>query len=427
MFVDVGDLNYNCTVGYGDRLLEKKKAKCRFCNSVLNTIFADLGVSPISNAYIKAEDLRKSEPFFPLCTYVCESCFLVQLEELEKTENIFCSDYAYFSSFSSSWLEHCKSYVDMIILKLNLSVDSKVVEVASNDGYLLQYFKEKNIPHLGIEPSASVANEAINKGVETKIEFFGAEFAKGLDKADLIIGNNVLAHVPNLNDFVEGLAILLKNDGTITLEFPHLLNLIVSNQFDTIYQEHFSYISLFFAQKLFAKFDLDIYDVEEIQTHGGSLRLYISHKGVKSISSKVNELLIKEIENGLNRVSTYSNYNIKVKETKRKLLKHLINIKQANKTIVGYGAPAKGNTLLNYCSIGKDFLDYTVDISPYKQGMFLPGTRIPIKSPDVIKETKPDYILILPWNIKDEIVEQLSFVRDWGGKFIIPIPEVYEV
>lgn len=411
--------------------MKKNKLKCRFCSSTLKTDFADLGMSPISNAYVKKEDLNKKENFYPLHAYVCDKCFLVQLEELESAENIFCEDYAYFSSFSSSWLEHCKKYSDKITSELNLSSESKVIEIASNDGYLLQYFKEKNISVLGIEPSASVANAAFKKSIETKIEFFGVECAKNLEKenikADLIIGNNVLAHVPDIKDFVGGLSVLLKENGTITMEFPHLLNLINLNQFDTIYQEHFSYLSLLFVQKLFNSFNLDIYDVEELNTHGGSLRIYACHKGVYDITQRVFEIHKKEENNGLYKIETYQKYNEKVKETKRNLLTYLIEIKKSGKSIIGYGAPAKGNTLLNYCGIGKDFLDYTVDMSPHKQGMYLPGTHIPIKSPELIKETKPDYILILPWNLKDEITEQLAFVKEWGCKFIVPIPEVSEV
>ncbi|MFA6988626.1 MAG: class I SAM-dependent methyltransferase [Candidatus Gastranaerophilaceae bacterium] len=405
-----------------------KKSCCRFCNNELKHTFVDLGMSPVSNAYIKPENLQSKENFFPLRSYVCEKCFLVQLKDFETPEHIFNDEYAYFSSFSDSWLKHCKNYTDMICEKLSLSKNSKVIELASNDGYLLQYFAEKNIPVLGIEPSASVAKVAEEKGIRTLVKFFGVRTAQELslkdEKADLIIGNNVLAHVPDINDFVGGIKILLKETGTVTIEFPHLLNLIRCNQFDTIYHEHFSYRSLISVFEIFAHHGMDIYDVEELPTHGGSLRIYGGNKGAIPITSRVKEMLAKEADFGLKDIDTYLQFSEKVKETKRKLLNFLIRLKNENKTIVGYGAAAKGNTLLNYCGIGNDFIDYTCDKSPYKQGMHLPGTHIPIKSPDKIAQTKPDYILILPWNIKDEVVNQLSYAKEWGCKFIVPIPEV---
>jgi len=370
------------------------------------------------------------EPFYPLDVYVCERCFLAQLEEVVPPKNIFSSDYAYFSSYSESWLERCKNYTEMMISRFRFHKDSFVVEIASNDGYLLQYFKQHNIPVLGIEPAANTANVAVKKGIPTDITFFDTSYAQKMMKngklADLIIGNNVLAHNPNLNDFVGGLKIALNDHGVITLEFPHLLRLIEENQFDTIYHEHFSYFSLYTVQKLFAAHNLVLFDVEEIPTHGGSLRIYGRHKEdeSKAITRRVENLLEKEKAAGLLDFRTYGNFAEKVKRTKRELLQLLIDVKNDGKKVVGYGAPAKGNTLLNYCGIRIDFLDYTVDRSPHKQNKFLPGTHIPIKHPDKIKEDKPDYVLILPWNIKNEILEQMAFIKEWGGKFVVPIPEI---
>jgi SAM-dependent methyltransferase len=354
----------------------------------------------------------------------------VQLEEFETTKNIFSSDYAYFSSFSESWLQHCKNYTEMMIKRFGLNRNSFVVEVASNDGYLLQYFRQHDIPVLGIEPASNTAEAAIKKGIPTDITFFDTLYAQEMTKAgkraDLIIGNNVLAHNPNLNDFVKGLKVTLKSKGVITMEFPHLLRLIEGNQFDTIYHEHFSYFSFYTVQKLFASHNLELFDVEEIPTHGGSLRIFARHKDdtSKAITKNIRDLQNKEEMAGIFDLNTYYGFSKKVKLTKRKLLQFLIQAKNEGKKTVGYGAPAKGNTLLNYCGIRTDFLDYTVDRSPHKQNKYLPGTHIPIKHPDKIKEDKPDYVLILPWNIKDEIMEQMSFIREWGGKFVIPIPEV---
>jgi len=411
--------------------LKKHKSKCRFCQNELKETFINLGLSPISNAYIKEENLQFKENFYPLHSYICKNCLLVQLIDFESAEMHFNENYAYFSSFSESWLKHCSDYTDMIFEKLNLNSDSRVIELASNDGYLLQYFKNKNIQTLGIEPSASVAKASQDKGIDTLIEFFGSKLAKKLSKvgtkADLIVGNNVLAHVPDIGDFVKGVKILLKKNATVTMEFPHLLNLIKFNQFDTIYHEHFSYLSLLSIQKIFQNKGLDVYDVEELLTHGGSLRIYACHQGEKQIFERVNNLLKKEKDFGLDKISTYKNFGFKVKQLKRNILKALIEIKNKGKTIVGYGAAAKGNTLLNYCGIGNDFIDYVVDKSPYKQGLFLPGTHIPIESPEKISQTKPDYIFILPWNIKDEIISQLSYTKEWKCKFIVPIPEVYEI
>jgi len=403
---------------------------CRLCYGKLNKSFLSLGNSPLSNAYLSENDLNQKEYYYPIEIYVCEKCYLVQLEEFETTENIFSSDYAYFSSYSESWLRHCKKYTEMMLNRFRFNQNSFIVEIASNDGYLLQYFKQRGIPVLGIEPASNTAEVAIKKGIPTDITFFDTLYAKKMKEvgklADLIIGNNVLAHNPNLNDFVEGLKIALKSNGIVTMEFPHLLKLIEYNQFDTIYHEHFSYLSFYVVQKLFASHNLELFDVEEIPTHGGSLRIYAKHKEDDSntITNRVRDLLAKEESLGLLDLKTYYGFGKKVEATKRKLLQFLIQAKNEGKKIVGYGAPAKGNTLLNYCGIRTDFLEYTVDLSPHKQNKCLPGTHIPIKHPDKIKEDKPDYILILPWNIKDEIMEQMNFVREWEGKFIVPIPEV---
>jgi len=370
------------------------------------------------------------EPYYPLECYYCTHCSLVQLDEFEAPDRIFSPKYAYFSSYSSSWLEHCKTYVAMMVERFGYDKDSLVMEIASNDGYLLQYFKEQRIPVKGVEPAAGTAEIAVAKGIPTDITFFNTDYAKNMvvqnGRADLIIGNNVLAHNPNLNDFVEGLRIALNPQGIITMEFPHLLQLIANNQFDTIYQEHYSYLSLHSVRHLFNAHQLEIFDVDELSTHGGSLRIYAKHKAdrIHEILPRVAEVLEKEKRAGLLDPVTYEEFSRRVEATKRTLLASLIAIKNEGKTVVGYGAPAKGNTLLNYCGIRTDFLDYTVDANPHKQNLFLPGTHIPIKHPDQIRIDKPDYILILPWNIGEEIMKQLSFVHEWGGKFIIPIPEV---
>ena len=399
--------------------------KCRFCKKELKTIFADLNMAPIVNNYIKPENFHKEEITYPLLTYVCDSCKLVQTLDFNPSEQIFTEDYAYFSSFSTSWLKHCKDYVEMIIKKLDLDENSHVMEIASNDGYLLQNFKTKNISHLGIEPCKSVADAAIMKGVNTLVAFFGLETAKKVPKADLICMCNVLAHVPDINDFVAGIKEALKPDGTVTVEFPWLYNIIKHNQFDTIYHEHYSYLSLIFIVKLFEKNGLKLYDVQELDTHGGSLRIYGCHKGdnTKQISPKVAEILKAERDFGLDELETYKNYSKKVKATKRALLSLLIDIKNQGKSIVAYGASAKGNTLFNYCGISTDFIDYSVDLNPHKQKTYLPGSHIEVKSPDEIKKTKPNYILITPWNIKDEIIKQLEYTKEWGCKFIVAIPE----
>ncbi len=402
---------------------------CRFCNNPLKHVFVDLGKSPLSNSFLKEEMLNQPESTYPLCAFVCDKCFLVQLPEYENPENIF-EDYAYFSSYSETWLKHAENYVNLMLKKFSFDKKSLVVEIASNDGYLLQFFKKAGIPILGIEPAANVAKVAEQKGIQTTVKFFNIKTAKELFKegksADLIIGNNVLAHVSNLNDFVEGLKILLKQTGVITLEFPHLMKLIQQNQFDTIYHEHFSYFSLLTVKKILSSHGLTIFDVEEISTHGGSLRIYVKHSKNNLIptSQSIQELLKKESRFGLENLATYTNFMSKVKMIKENLREFFISVKNEGKTVVCYGAAAKGNTLLNYCGIGIDFIDYVVDRNSYKQGLFLPGTHILIKEPDEVKKTKPDYVVILPWNIKDEIVQQLSYIRDWGGKFVVLIPEV---
>jgi hypothetical protein len=403
---------------------------CRSCGKRLPCPFLDLGNSPLSNAYLSEKIIHQPEVYYPLEIYYCPHCHLVQLDEFEKPEHIFSSDYAYFSSYSSSWLAHCKSYVDMMVERFGLNQKSLVMEIASNDGYLLQYFKKFNIPIQGVEPAKNTAEIAIGKGIPTDNTFFNSVYASEMErtskKADLIIGNNVLAHNPNLNDFVEGLCIGLKPHGIITMEFPHLLKLMENNQFDTIYQEHYSYFSLHAVDFLFKAHHLDIFDVDELPTHGGSLRIYAKHQDdtTHEISSHVTRMLETEKRAGLIDPASYENFRARIEETKRALLKCLISAKNEGQMIVGYGAPAKGNTLLNYCGIRTDFLDYTVDANPNKQYRFLPGTHIPIRHPDQIKIDKPEYILILPWNIKEEIMEQLSFVHAWGGKFVIPIPEL---
>ncbi|MBU0778076.1 class I SAM-dependent methyltransferase [Patescibacteria group bacterium] len=404
--------------------------RCRACRSDLGEPFMSLGNSPLSNSFLSENDLHKMEPFYPLDVYLCRNCYLMQVEEIQTARDIFSSDYAYFSSYSETWLRHCREYTEMMINRFGFDNNSFILEVASNDGYLLQYFKQHGIPVLGVEPASNTAEVAIKKGIPTDIAFFDTAYAEKMRKsgrlADLIIGNNVIAHNPNLNDFVEGLKLALKPEGIITIEFPHMLKMIQGNQFDTIYHEHFSYFSLYTVRKLFSSHDLEIFDVDEIPTHGGSLRIYARHKEdtSKSISDNVKHLLKKEDDAGIFGSAIYTEFSERVKLTKRKLLAFLIQAKNDGKRIVGYGAPAKGNMLLNYCGIRTDFLDYTVDRSLYKQNKYLPGTHIPIKHPDKIKEDKPDYVLVLPWNIRDEIVEQMSSICEWGGKFVIPIPEV---
>ena len=402
---------------------------CRFCEAPLQHVMVDLGMSPLCESYLSADQLHRMEPFYPLIVYVCDACWLVQLDQYVSAESIF-SEYAYFSSFADSWVAHARRYTEMITERLGLDQASFVVEVASNDGYLLQHFVEQSIPVLGIEPAANVAQTAIEKGVPTDVCFFGAavasQYALAERQADLLIGNNVLAQVPDTNDFVEGLKLLLKPQGVITMEFPHLMRLMADNQFDTIYHEHFCYFSLVAVESIFAAHHLRLFDVDLLPTHGGSLRIYACHEAAATHAEteRLAQLRQEEQAAGVSRLDCYQSFTEQVKETKRKLLSFLIEAKRQGKTVAGYGAPGKGNTLLNYCGIRTDFLSYTVDRNPYKQGKFLPGTHIPIMHPDRIRETRPDYLLILPWNFKDEIMAQCAYVREWGGQFVAPIPEV---
>ena len=401
--------------------------RCRHCGSSLTVSFCDLGMSPLANSYVSVEQIDRAESFYPLHAYVCGECFLVQLQEFESPEQIF-SDYAYFSSYSDSWVAHCRQYVEQMVARYGLGSEQLVIEVASNDGYLLKFFKEKGVPVLGIEPAANVARAAQDLGIETLVEFFNPTLAETLVRrgiqADLLLGNNVLAHVPDLNGFVRALKLALKPSGVITLEFPHLLELIRERQFDTIYHEHFSYLSLGTVGRVFSKFGLKVFDVDRLATHGGSIRVYATHaeNAMQTISGHVNEMLSEEASAGLGSLTTYRAFSDEVKKTKRALLRFLIYAREKGKSVVGYGAPAKGNTLLNYCGVRTDLLEYTVDRSPHKQGRLLPGVRLPIYPPEKIRETKPDYVLILPWNLKDEVMSQMSFVRQWGGRFVVPIP-----
>ncbi len=401
--------------------------QCRFCRAPLRETFVDLGLSPLCESYVAAEDLRAPETLYPLHVFVCAKCFLVQLPEHVSPQAIF-EEYAYFSSYSESWLAHAQTYVRAVTERFHLNQESLVIEIASNDGYLLQYFVAKEIPVLGIEPAKNVAQAAVAKGIESVTEFFGVALARKLRnegrQADLLLGNNVLAHVPDINDFVGGMKVLLKPGGVITMEFPHLVRLVEENQFDTIYHEHFSYLSLTTVAEIFRTHGLTIFDVEELPTHGGSIRIYARHASDEPILPRVTALLEEEAKWGVADLASYRAFAARVEATKRGLLRFLIEAKSEGKRIAGYGAPGKGNTLLNYCGIRTDFLDYTVDRNPYKQGKFTPGTRIPIHPPERIRETKPDFVFILPWNLKDEIMRQNAFIREWGGKFVVPIPEV---
>jgi SAM-dependent methyltransferase len=378
---------------------------------------------------VRAEHLTETEPSYPLHAYVCAECFLVQLEPIATPEDVF-SDYPYFSSYSDSWVEHARLYSTEIVKRFGLNDKSWVVEIASNDGYLLQFFVSRGIPVLGIEPAANVARAAIEKNIPTMVRFFGADAARDLasrgKQADLIIGNNVLAHVPDLNGFVRGIKLLLHDKGVSTLEFPHLLRLMEENQFDTIYHEHFSYFSLVTIRRLFQRHGLKVFDVDELTTHGGSLRIYVGHEDddSKPIGERVEEVLSREERARLTSLQRYLAFGEQVKKTKSKFLEFLLAAKREKKSVVGYGAPAKGNTLLNYCGVGTDLIEYTVDRSPYKQGRFLPGSRIPIYSPERIEETRPEYLLILPWNLKEEVMDQMRCIREWSGRFVVPIPEV---
>lgn len=402
---------------------------CRFCSTPLEHTFADLGMSPLANSYLSAEDLHRPERFYPLHAWVCSKCFLVQLAAIESPEAIF-SDYAYFASYSDSWLEHARGFAENAVERFALASDSLVVEIASNDGYLLQYFQQQGVPVLGVESAGNVARAAEERGIPTLVEFFGAGMARRLAdegrRADLLVGWNVFAHTPHLNDFATGLETALAPGGVAVLEFPHLLRLIESNQFDTIYHEHYSYFSFTTAVEILAAHGLSVFDVEEQPTHGGSLRLFACREDdtAKTVSDKVGELAGREEEKGLRTLTPYLSFGERVKATKRRLLSFLVEAKDTGKTVAGYGAPAKGNTLLNYCGLRGDFLDYTVDRSPHKQGRYLPGTHVPIHSPDRLRETKPDLLLILPWNLRAEIMGQMKDVREWGGRFLVPIPEV---
>lgn len=406
--------------------------QCRSCNAPLAHVMCDLGMSPLANSYVKFESASAAEKFYPLKVWVCEKCLLAQLEEFESPDAIF-SDYAYFSSYSTTWVDHARRYCDMMIARFGYNARSQVVEIASNDGYLLQHFKSRGIPVLGVEPAANVAKVAWEqKQIPSIVKFFGVETAKELvasgKSADLLLGNNVLAHVPDINDFVGGLKIALAPTGVITFEFPHLLRLIAQNQFDTIYHEHFSYLSLLAVDNIFARHGLTIFDVEHLSTHGGSLRIFARHTenetALTATTDRVRSTREQEVHFGLRDMATYTSFGKKVMSTKRKLLNFLIDAKNAGKTVVGYGAAAKGVTLVNYCGVRDDLIDYVVDKSPHKQGHYLPGVRIPIFGPDQIFETKPDYVLILPWNLRDEIRQQMSHIREWGGEFVVPIPEV---
>jgi SAM-dependent methyltransferase len=404
-------------------------ARCRYCGNALKYTFVDLGMSPLCESYVGLADKNKMEPFYPLHAYVCEACFLVQLEEYVSPEEIF-TEYAYFSSYSDSWVEHARQYTEMMVDRFKFGRNSFVIEIASNDGYLLQHFVKRDIPVLGIEPAANIALAAREKNVPTRCEFFSEKLAQDLaaknTKADLIVGNNVLAQVSQLNDFIKGLKIILKPEGIITMEFPHLLRLIKENQFDTIYHEHFSYFSLGTVEKIFRSHNLVLFDVEELPTHGGSLRIYARHgdNDKTEITQKVGFIKAAEKSVGLQSLPYYLSFQERVRETKLKILEFLIDAKRRGKSVAGYGAPGKGNTLLNYCGIRTDFIDYVVDRNPYKQGKFLPGTQIPVHKPEKIAETRPDFVVVMPWNFKDEIMKQISFIREWGAKFVVFIPSV---
>ncbi len=407
----------------------KLERQCRLCGTPLKYTFVNLGVSPLANSFLLEEELHRMEPFYPLRVYVCEECYLVQLPAACPPEQIF-GEYSYFSSYSDSWLKHAEAYAEHVTERFELRRSSLVVEIGSNDGYLLQFFAKKGIQVLGVEPAGNVAKAAMAAGIPTVVQFFSpltaTELVREGKEADLLVGNNVLAHVPDLVDFVRGMKLLLGTSGVITMEFPHLMRLVERNEFDTIYHEHLSYFSFMAVERLFADNGLVVFDVEEIPTHGGSLRIYARHVDdtSKPVGERVRSLRDKEVETGLARLDYYLSFEERVRAVKRSLLQFLIEAKEERKRIVGYGAPAKGNTLLNYCGIGTDFIDYTVDRSPHKQGRFLPGSRIPILAPETIRETRPDYVLLLPWNLKEEIMEQMAFIFDWGGRFVVPIPEV---
>jgi hypothetical protein len=404
--------------------------QCRFCKTTLKDVFIDLVNSPASNSFLRLEQLNEPETFYPLKVYTCSSCFLVQVDEYKKSDAIFNSEYVYFSSFSTSWLEHSRKYTEAMAERFGLGAKSLVVELASNDGYLLQYFKQRNIPVLGVEPTANTAKAAMAKGVDTVVDFFGVRLATRLAaenrKADLLLGNNVLAHVPDIVDFVGGMKLLLKDKGVITMEFPHLMQLVDNNQFDTIYHEHFSYLSFYTVQKIFASQGLELFDVEELPTHGGSLRIYAKHAedDSKAETPRVSALLEKEIVKGMNGLAYYDHFQQKALRVKMAVLQFLIEQKKAGKTVAAYGAAAKGNTLLNYCGVKNDLVEFVVDANPHKQNKWLPASHIPVVAEDHLKHRKPDYVLILPWNLRAEITQQLAYIRDWDGKFVIPVPQL---
>jgi hypothetical protein len=403
---------------------------CRFCKTLLKDVFIDLGNSPASNSFLTAAELNEPEVFFPLKVFTCPACFLVQVDEYKKSDAIFNSEYVYFSSYSKSWLEHAAAYTDRMVARFGLNESSQVIEIASNDGYLLQYFKQKNIPVLGIEPTANTAKVAAEKGIESIIDFFGVPLAKQLAdkgcKADLLLGNNVLAHVPDIVDFVAGMKILLKAAGIITMEFPHLMQLVDNNQFDTVYHEHFSYLSFHTVQQVFASQGLELFDVDEIPTHGGSLRIYARHAEDKSklISEKVGLLLTKEKSKGLTSLEYYSGFQQKALKVKLDFVDFLVQQSRAGKMVAAYGAAAKGNTLINFCGVKNDLVQFVVDANPNKQHKFLPASHIPVVNEKYLKDAQPAYVIILPWNLKSEIIAQLAYIKDWGGKFVIPIPSL---
>ncbi len=403
---------------------------CRFCKNELHHVFIDLINSPASNSFLSKEELIEPETFYPLKVYTCANCFLVQVDEYKKSDAIFDSNYVYFSSYSKSWLAHAKKYTELMIERFKFDESSRVIEIASNDGYLLQYFKEKNVPVLGIEPTANTAQVSIDKGIENVIDFFGIRLATKLSsedkKADLLLGNNVLAHVPDIVDFVGGMKIILKDTGVITMEFPHLMQLVDNNQFDTIYHEHFSYLSFYTVKQILESQGLEMFDVEEIPTHGGSLRIYAKHQedNSKTISENVGALLKKETDKGLATLAYYDNFQQKALKVKLDLTDFLIQQKRNGKKTAAYGAAAKGNTLMNYCGIKYDLVDFVVDANPHKQDKFLPASHIPVVNEQYLKDARPDYVIILPWNLKDEITAQLSYIKEWGGQFVIPIPEL---
>jgi hypothetical protein len=408
--------------------MEANSPNCRSCGAPLTAVLVDLGMTPISNAFVRADHASLSERFYPLKSFVCDRCWLVQLEDFETPETHFHGDYVYFSSFSDSWLAHARSFVEKAVARLALGPNSRVVEVGSNDGYLLQYFVERGIPCLGVDPAANCARAAWDlRRVPTEVAFFGSKAATQLRErngaADLTIANNVLAHVPDINDFVAGFKILLGEQGVATFEFPHVLEMIRNVEFDTIYHEHYSYLSLLALEPLFERHRLQVVDVERLSTHGGSLRLYVAHAGRAATADSVKWLRQEEIRAGLDRLATYEAFGQRVRQLKRSLLRLLVRLLENGKSVAAYGAPAKGNTLLNYCGIGRDFIAYTVDRNVHKQGLLLPGTRIPVLAPDEIGKRRPDYVLILPWNLRDEIVTQINQFPDWSGKFIIPVPD----